>query len=316
MHYKTTNKFISIALLVALPFIVKAESSNQSSFAITPFIGYRYDIYQWSIPQGDSTKDKKLSELTWKNHVLESGIKLETEKVDKKLNFLGQFKYGLILDKSTSQDSDWDDIGEYSRSSSKVKGSSIDISGAVGYSQAVSQFLITYYLGMDYTNYNLKNYGLYNKISREPETNNIEYDYLGERYSKSKLTSKYKFDNYAPWVGVSMYYPINKQLSIAPFVKLYGFYLESEADWVLREDVKHNPSFTDKAYGYGASLDTEILYKHNDNLDFRTNLSVKGFKMTKGKKKAFAIGGESDITKLKALTFISSSISAGIKYKL
>jgi hypothetical protein len=312
------NSLLSLlisAVLLTLPFSVKANNTEDYGIRITPFTGYRYDVYQWSIPQGDSVKDAKASELTWRNHIWETGIKLETEKEDRKINFLGQAKYGIILNNSKTQDSDWDEIGEYSRSLSKVQGNSIDISGAIGYSQVFSKALLTYYVGMDYTKYNLKDYGLYNKIDRDPNTNNINHAYLGQRYPNSKLVTKYSFDNYAPWVGLSLNYQISDNLSIIPFIKAYGFYLNGESDWVLRDDVKHDPSFIDKATGYGASIDTEVLYKYSDNLDFRVNLGIKGLKMLKGNKKAFAVDGETDKTKLKDLTFISSSVSAGIKYR-
>lgn len=311
---KTLSLLVSTVLLT-LSLSVKANNTEDYGINITPFTGYRYDVYKWSIPQGNSAKDVKASELTWKNHIWESGIKIETQKEDKTINFLGQARYGIILNNSKNQDSDWDEIGEYSRTISKTKGNSIDISGAIGYSQLFSKSLLTYYIGMDYTKYNLKDYGLYSKISREPGTDNIEHDYLGQRYPNSKLVTKYSFDNYAPWIGVSLNYQISDTLSIVPFIKAYGFYLHGEADWVLRDDVKHDPSFIDKATGYGASIDTEVLYKYSDSLDFRANLGVKGLKMLKGNKKAFAVDGETDKTKLKDLTFISSSVSAGIKYR-
>lgn len=315
MHNNRTLGFLVSTALLALSFSAKANNAEDYGINITPFTGYRYDVYQWSIPQGDSVKDSKASELTWRNHIWESGIKIETQKEDKKINFLGQARYGIILNNSKNQDSDWDEIGEYSRTTAKTKGNSIDISGALGYSQLFSKSLLTYYIGMDYTKYNLKDYGLYSKISREPGTNNIEHDYLGQRYPNSKLVTKYSFDNYAPWIGVSLNYQISDNLSIVPFIKAYGFYLHGEADWVLRDDVKHDPSFIDKATGYGASIDTEVLYKYSDSLDFRANLGVKGLKMLKGNKKAFAVDDETYKTKLKDLTFISSSVSAGIKYR-
>ena len=315
MHNNRTLSLLVSTVLLALSFSAKANNTEDYGINITPFTGYRYDVYQWSIPQGNSAKDAKASELTWRNHIWESGIKIETQKEDKKLNFLGKARYGIILNNSKNQDSDWDEIGEYSRTIAKTKGNSIDVSGAIGYSQLFSKSLLTYYIGMDYTKYNLKDYGLYSKISREPGTDNIEHDYLGQRYPNSKLVTKYSFDNYAPWLGLLLNYQINDNLSIAPFIKAYGFYLHGEADWVLRDDVKHDPSFIDKATGYGASIETEVLYKYSDSLDFRANLGIKGLKMLKGNKKAFAADGETNKTKLKDLTFISSSVSAGIKYR-
>jgi hypothetical protein len=60
-----------VIAISTIPFIVKAENKG---VIIAPFAGYRYDIYQFSIRAGTSATDKKVSELTWKNHISETGI--------------------------------------------------------------------------------------------------------------------------------------------------------------------------------------------------------------------------------------------------
>lgn len=317
MHNNRTLGLLVSTVLLALSFSAKANNTENYGINITPFTSYRYDVYQWSvsIPKGDSVRDTMASELTWRNHIWETGIRINTPTEDKKINILGQLKYGVILNNSKTQDSDWDDRGEFSRTLAKIKGNSMDFSGALGYSQLFSKTLFTYYIGMDYTKYNLKGYGLYGKVARKPFSNDLNHAELGQTHHPSVLTNKYSFDNYAPWLGLSLNYQISDNLSIVPFIKAYGFYLHGEADWVLRDDLKHDPSFIDKAIGYGASIDTEVLYKYSDSLDFRANLGIKGLKMLKGNKKTFAVDGETDKTKLKDLTFISSSVSAGIKYR-
>ncbi len=301
--------------LSTLPLVVKAEDEVENQrLIIAPFTGYRYDIYQYSIPLGTSSTDKTLSKLTWKNHISETGIKIKTIPEENQFNLLGQIKYGHILSKSKNQDSDWDDIGEHSKSFSSVKGNIFDLSGAVGFSKILAKTFVTYYAGIDYTKYQMKDYGLYYSINRfyNRNVNNL----LGQRESKSTLTSKYTFDNYAPWLGVSINYPINDKITFIPTVKVYLFYLSSQANWILRNDLKHNPSFIQKALGFGASFDGELLYKYNNNLDLKTNIGIKRLDMFQGRDKMFIANGEDFTRDLKTLSFLSSSISCGIRYKL
>ena len=307
--------FFVIAILI-IPFIVKAENEQENKgVIIAPFTGYRYDIYQFSTPVGTSATDKKLSELTWKNHISETGIKIQTVPEKNEFNLLGQIKYGYILNKSKDQDSDWDDIGEFARSFSSVKGNVFDISGAVGFSKDLTEALLTYYVGMDYTKYDTKGYGLYYSIRRIHNTDENDL-LLGQTHPESELVTKYSFNNYAPWFGVSVRYPINEKIIFIPTVKIYGFYLSSQANWILRNDLKHNPSFTNKALGYGISFDGEFLYKYNNNLDFNANMGIKKLTMFQGRSKDFLANGESFSHDLKTLSFLSSSISCGIKYNL
>jgi len=59
----------------------------------------------------------------------------------------------------------------------------------------------------------------------------------------------------------------------------------------------------------------DLLYKYSDNLDFKINLETKQFKMKKGEEQAF-YKEKVATRKLFDLSLLSSSISAGFKYKL
>jgi len=316
MQLRTFIRYFLIITLSTFPLISKAEEvlETKSSIIVTPFTGYRYDLFQWSVPYGGSSTDRTASELTWKNHISETGIKIETRPEENQFNFQGQLKYGYILSNSKSQDSDWDERGEYARSFSSVKGNIFDLSGSIGFSQKLANSLVTYYLGMDYTKYLMKDYGLNYKISRFHNTNITNM--LGQTESKSKLVAKYNFDNYSPWIGASIDYSVNDKFSIIPTIKLYLFYLSGQANWVLREDLRHSPSFTHKALGIGASFDTELLYQYTNNLAFKAIVGIKKFDMKKGTDKTFFADGTNASRDLKKLSLFSSSISAGIKYKL
>ena len=175
---KTTKLLVLPILLSALTTVANTiplnYNSGSTTISATPFTGYRYDIFQWSTPMGSCSTDPKLSELTWKNHIFETGVKVETKPEDKNFNFLGQLKYGIILNQSNRQDSDWDNLGEFSKVMSSVKGNVFDLSGAIGVSRQVSSVLATYYFGMDYTNYQIKDYGLNYKVNRSRYGHTIE----------------------------------------------------------------------------------------------------------------------------------------------
>jgi len=320
MQLKKLIRCLLVITLSISPSLSTAEETLEAkhNIIVTPFTGYRYDVFQWSLPLHGIDTNRKISELTWKNHIFESGIQIETKPEEKEFNFLGQIKYGYILSNSTSQDSDWDDIGEYARSFSSVKGNILDLSGAVGISQAFKNTLVTYYLGMDYNKYQTKSYGLDYKINR---LYHGSIGVVGGDHPKSQLVSKYKFDNYAPWIGASIDYAINDKFSIIPTVKLYLFYLSGEADWVLRDEYKHNPSFTHKAFGVGGSFDTKISYKYNKNLALKASVGIKKFTMKQGREKLFYsdnsfLAGYTGKSDLKKLSLFSSYLSAGIIYKL
>jgi hypothetical protein len=319
-------RFLAVCLLILLPlFSSNAEDKAMdlngknkelkivNTIAVTPIAGYRYDIFSWSIPNNGLITGDKLSELTWKNSVIETGVRIETQPRVNNYNFLGHIKYGYILDRSTNQDSDWDDLGEFSKSFSNVKGNSLDISGAVGFSRQMKSAIATYYYGMDYTNYNMRNFGLNFEISRQRHTS-IGQE-TGQIIPTSTKVSTYKFNNYAPWVGASLLYPVNKEFSVTPTVKLYMFYLSAEADWILREDYKHDPSFTDKAFGYGASFDAELAYKFSNSLDLTGNVGFKGFSMSRGIQEDRFANGRRGSSNLKSLYFVSSYANLGMRYK-
>ena len=102
---------------------------------------------------------------------------------------------------------------------------------------------------------------------------------------------------------------------------MYSFKHIGKAYWIHRADLKQNPSFKNTAKGKGIGFDLGFIYKYSDNLDLTFNLETKNFKMKKGRQEMFlnsrAIGRERvETIKLIDLSLRSSSISAGVQYKL
>ena len=290
-----------------------------TNFVITPSIAYRYDVFKYAL--ADSyLLDKKISELVWKNRILQPSIKIELEPKENQFTFLGQVKYGYILkNQSKSWDHDWNNTRDItgnvisklrSTTKSQATGNILDLSGAVGYSlNLFKESLLTFYLGYDYTDYRNKNYGsrqlVYKKRSRP----------------FSQLFQKYNFKTHSPWIGLSVNAPLNEKFTITPTIKLYTFKHVGNGYWIHRGDLKQNPSLKNTAKGKGIGFDMNFVYRYTNNLDLMLNLETKSFKMKKGTDQMFfnsrAFGGEGVGTKkLLDLSLRSSSISAGLQYKL
>ncbi len=313
-----TALFVSSIALASNPEkTINAEKSI--NFVITPSIAYRYDVFKWSIPSSFFPQ-KKLSELVWKNHIIQPSLKLELEPKANQFTLVSQVKYGHILkNQSKSWDYDWhvhrDSTGNVisepdSTTKDSATGNILDLSGAIGYSANLfKNNLLIFYVGYDYTDYRNKNYGSRQLI------------YNAKPMPSDELSCKYNYKTHSPWIGLSVNAPLNEKFAIAPTIKFYAFKHIGKAYWIHRSDLKQNPSFKNSATGTGVGFDLDCLYKYSDNMDFKINLETKKFKMSTGEDKMFynaaAFGGErTTIKKLLDLSLISSLIRAGFKYKL
>jgi hypothetical protein len=314
-----TTLLVSSTALAASP-AKPVETEQTTNFIVTPSVAYRYDVFKWSIPHSKFT-NYKLSELVWKNHIIQPSIKIETEPKPTQFTFLGQVKYGYILkNPSKSLDYDWDvyknNTGNIisepdSKTKSSVKGNILDLSGAVGYSINLSNNnLLTFYLGYDYTDYRNKQYGIHQQVNNQNEL----------LYPFNQLISKYNFKTQSPWVGLSVNSSLTDKFLIIPTIKFYSFKYVGKGYWLLRDELRQNPSFKHTAKGAGLGFDVDFSYKYSNNLDFKINLETKKFKIKKGKDKSFFKNEvREDLSSprnLIHLSLISSSISAGFRYKL
>jgi len=323
MTMKKNLLFLIVLLTVNTTFADSySKEEKTTNFIVTPSVAYRYDVFKWSVPDNEFL-NKKISELTWKNYVIQPGIKIELEPQSNEVTFLVQGKYGYILKNSSeSWDFDWHNHKQKSgniksevksKTKSSVKGNILDLSGAVGYSfDLPKNNLLTFYVGYDYSDYKNKNYGARQLAYNQ---NKIEIPF-------NQLFQKYNFKTKAPWVGLSVNIPLNDKFLVKPTIKYYSFKYIGKGYWVLRDDLKQNPSFKHTAKGTGLGVDVDFLYKYSDSLDFNINLETKNFKMRKGHAQDFLTTDpefnepEKIITrKLFNLKLISSSISGGIIYK-
>ena len=178
----------------------------------------------------------------------------------------------------------------------------------------VSEFsFATYYLGFDCNYSSFEQFGLNYKINRQD--GGMQLYPLGQLNTNTELVSTYKYQNYAPWVGAKLHYKLNDKLSFSPFLKAYLFVYKAEADWKLRNDFKHDPSFIQTATGTGLSLDAELLYKAANYLDIHANIGVKKLTMLKGTDTTYLSNGRVASGSLKDLTMLTSTLNIGARYK-
>lgn len=171
--------------------------------------------------------------------------------------------------------------------------------------------LLTFYVGYDYSDYRNKNYGDHQLVFKR------KLDY----FSSGGVFQKYNYKTYSPWLGLSVNAPLNEKFTIIPTIKFYSFKYVGKGYWIHRGDFKQGPSFKDNVKGTGIGFDLDFIYKYTNNLDLTLNLETKRLKMKKGKQQTFynslSPGGERIASgKLLNLSLRSSSISAGLKYKL
>jgi hypothetical protein len=216
---------ISLINLLFINIVFADSYSNKeqtTNFVIAPSIAYRYDVFKWAIPHREFT-NKKNSELIWKNHIVQPGIKFEIEPKQNQFTFLGQVKYGYILkNQSNSWDHDWDNTRDItgnvisklvSTTKSQTTGNILDLSGAVGYSlNLFKNNLFSFYLGYDYSDYQNKNYG---DIQLAYKTN--------FSFSSGGLSRKYYFKTHSPWLGLSINTPITVCMVIKPLKIVYKY---------------------------------------------------------------------------------------------
>ncbi len=316
-----TTLLASSTALAAIP-PKPVEIKETINFIVTPSVAYRYDVFKLSIPDKEFV-NKKLSELTWKNYIVQPSIKIETEPKPNEVTVSGQAKYGCILKNSSeSWDRDWHVHQQKSgnikstpdsKTKSSVKGNILDLSGAVGYSFNIPKNnLLTFYVGYDYSDYRNKNYGARQLVDNQNDIV-IPFD---------QLFQKYNFKTQSPWIGLSVNTQLNDKFSIIPTMKYHSFRYVGKGYWVLRDDLKQNPSFKHTAKGKGLGLDMDFLYKYSDNLVFKINVETKRLKMTKGEYHMFFVAdpilnlpARVSTRKLFDLTLISYSISGGVRYK-
>lgn len=317
----TTLLVSSTALAVSPQKPVETEQTT--NFIVTPSVAYRYDVFKWSIPD-NIFPEYKLSELVWKNRIVQPSVKIELEPQANQFTFLWQVKYGYIL-KNQSKSWDYDFAVErdkktgnvtskpYSISKSLATGNVLDLSGAIGYSlDLFKDNLLTFYVGYDYSDYRNKNYGYRQLVYK-----------CKPFITDDELFQKYNYETYSQWLGLSLYTPLSDKFSITPTIKYYSFNHKGKAYWIYRTDFKQDPSFKQKAKGRGVGIDLDFIYKYSNNIDLILNLATKKFKMKTKKGKSITFynshpyyGNNHEPQDLLSLSLRSSSISAGLKYNL
>jgi len=273
--------------------------------------GYRRDDLDWSIA-GDSSGNNPniLSELTWDD--LESyQVQFQGRLVWPNIVALhGSADYGWIFD-GDNQDSDY--LGdnrtyEFSRSNNSTDGDNVwDVSLAVGYPFRTGKNIIgtiTPLVGYSHHEQNLKITDGYQTIPA-----------LG---SFPGLDSSYDTKWKGPWIGIDMQFRAAEIKSFAQRFETFFSYeyhwadYEAEADWNLRDDLRHPKSFEHDADGNGWIIRTGFNFALQRHIALNFSYDYQSWSTDDGTDKVFFSDGTTAKTQLNEVTWTSYALGLGL----
>lgn len=268
---------------------------------------------KWDIADGGIST---LSELKWRNlKILQLGLSSQV-LFPNDFMIIGDIKVGKILG-GESQDSDYNFSGrqgEWSRSLTKVKGHSFDVSIGVGRRFTASPTLeITPLIGLEYNSLTLKDYDARQVVSGTYLQGGVESPPVG--WFRKGLVATYKPQTYGAWLGTQGTYHVSSRLSLSGLAKIHFTRYEGRGNWILRTDLAHPVSFKDYKNGIGYSGKVRVDYAVKAGLTFFTEVEYKTLPLKNGQKKAYLANGATHLQKVNDIKWNSASIMTGFSWK-
>ncbi len=289
----------------------------ETAFALTS--GIRRDNFRWSIA-GDSSGSNPniLSELTWTD--VDSYQLTLTNRSFYKRNvyFRGEINYAFIQS-GDIRDSDYnenDRQDEYSRSKSESSGDQLwDLSLAGGYPFFFLQdrLMVAPLYGLSYHKQNFR-------ITNGRQV--ITSGSLPPIGPLAGLNSTYRSAWYGPWLGVDMRYQIkgDKTKGILPMELGLSFELhyadyEAEANWNLRQDLKHPTSFEHEDTGFGIVLSGEWIIDLTSRWGVVLRSTYQSWKTSDGVDRVHNSDGTVEKTRLNEVEWSNVSLMLGANFQ-
>ena len=283
--------------------------------------GYRQDSLDWNIA-GDlfpGYNVNVLSELTWDD--LESyQVKFQGSLIIPNIIALhGYADYGWIFD-GDNQDSDFagdDRTLEFSRSNNSADDDDVwDVSLAVGYPFRTGRRVIgtiTPLVGYSYHEQNLNMTDGVQTIATPGVT-----PPLGPF---GGLDSSYDTEWHGPWLGIDLNFRAAAIKTVAHRFETFISYeyhwvdYEAEADWNLRDDLRHPKSFTHDADGNGWILRTGLNFILHRNVAVNFTYEYQDWSTDSGTDKIFFANGQTAETRLNEVNWTSYSLGLGMSVR-
>ncbi|MBU0729224.1 MAG: hypothetical protein KKE17_04500 [Proteobacteria bacterium] len=292
----------------------KTRTSRLEEISLTLETGYRVDQLDWnhaSDRTGNTTPNIR-SELTWED--IESYQLRAAGRITHKMGRLpfsatyrGYISSGLIVD-GMNQDSDYngnDRAQEFSRSNnSSDDGSVFDTQFGLGFTFRPSpkRFHISPLFGWSYHEQNLT---MTDGDQTIPATGSF-----------SGLDSSYNSQWYGLWTGAEIeFMPINK-LALTGSLELHSVKYYAEANWNLRNDLKHPNSFehnADEGSGIVLNLGGKYIFGKKWSLNLALNYSK--WQMENGTHTFHMSSGANVTYRLNEVNWESFSSMVGVKYR-
>lgn len=294
---------------------------TQSQTAWDMKAGVRRDHLDWNIASditGTQTPNV-LSELTWDNiDVMEfEGRVRHFEPVDSKIlrggvMLEGRMTGGVTLS-GDNQDSDYDGndrTQEFSRSNNDSSdGQSFGLSAAVGYRLNIAErvrptshtFLtVTPLVGYSWDR---QLYKMRNGVQTIPPDGAFD-----------GLDSRYESRWYGPFVGVEASLEHNSHMLTVRGERQSLDY-KGEADWNLRSDFMHDPSYKHRADGNGTKLGVEYSYAMGKSYDLTLDYNYLKREARNGDDITYFADGTTGRTRLNAVNNDSQALRLGLTYR-
>jgi len=287
--------------------------------------GYRRDDLDWNIA-GDNTghNPNVLSELKWKD--LESyQVKFQgTLAWPNIIALRGYADYGWIFD-GDNQDSDY--LGnnrtyEFSRSNNNADDGDVwDASLAVGYPWRWGRSVIstiTPLVGYSHHEQNLKMTDGYQTVSIPVVT--PDFTIIPPPVGPiSGLNSSYDTEWKGPFIGIDMRFRGEKLSSLASRLETYFSYeyhwadYHAQADWNLREDLRHPKSFEQDADGTGWIIGAGLNFIINSNIALNFDFDYQNWRAKDGNDKTYLADGTTEKTRLNEVNWSSYALGLGLQ---
>ncbi len=290
--------------------------------------GYRSDQLDWNIASDFAGETPNvLSELTWDN------IKLI------QLQLAGRLELGELPFLNTNtlimvnagvgrifagdyQDSDYgtDNRGnEWSRSiGDGDKGFTVDLSGGIGPILKIDRVAGLSVSPLVGYGFNMQDLSMTNGVQVVSESGLKPTSVIDDPPSNGRMSgldSSYTAYWYGPWLGLELDYQITKKLNLSTGIEYHWIEYFAQADWNLRTDLKHNPSFEHETTGTGVVWNINGRYDINENWACLISGKLQDWETDSGTARTFKADGSVSSTRLNEVNWNSLSLSMGISYK-
>ncbi len=305
------TKFLIKIIIFSFIFIFHQISFSISSIDadITFNHGYRIDRLNWNIA-GNGVNI--LSELKWNNlQIYETELKTSL-LIDNGIYLRLAIGFGWIL-AGENQDSDYDGSNrsaEYSRSNNQAdKGYVFDVSIGGGYQfeLIIKKLYLTPLFGFAYYSQYLRMTDGSQTIASSGRTPDLG--------TFDGLNSSYNAHWFSLWLGFDSVYKAGVFTFLLGF-EAHAVYYYAEANWNLRDDLKHPLSYIHYAPGIGIDSFLRISISIAENCFLNLDYHFRYYHTFAGSDKTFMADGGIYTTRLNEVNWWSNKIMLGISYQL